>query len=241
MQKALWLSSDFALALDAAGLNNAVRISALAGGELRTQRQCGWLIRDTVPGIGTVYIKWYGAARPSVVNRVIGSQAYREWTSSLRMSELGIPQPEILAAGTRYRLCSVTGSYLVTREIPAVTSLQSWLEDSTQTHHAQTMRELAADLVAMIEKMHHGQFCHWDLKLRNILIRQQSSGRFQLIPIDATNGRRIAPWNRGHCRERDYRFLLRNSTLAPYITTARKADAQTAQHSHVVSAPASLS
>lgn len=224
MQKTHWKNSTWDHAITEARLDHADNICAWSTGQIYTRRQNGWLIRDTVKGIGTVYIKWYGLAKPSITDRIIGSRARREWMNSVRMNELGIAQPEVLCVGTRGSFCSVTGSYLITREIPEADSIKAWLENPSHASDSKSLQELTAALIVMIEKMHAGAFCHWDLKLRNILITRQQ-GDLQLLPIDSTNGRQIGSWNRRHCQKRDYRFLLADPVLGPYVERARQARA----------------
>lgn len=219
MQEIHWKNREYSAAIEAAGLDDAERIAAWSGGVRKTKRRHGWMVRDTVAGIGAVYIKWYGMAWPSVRDRIIGSRAYREWRNSVSMSEMGMGQPEFICVGTRRNWCSVSGSFLIMREIPEVKALSVWLDDEGRASDDGVMRGLAEVLVTMVETMHRGGFCHWDLKLRNILVSGNRSG-LKLLPIDATNGRRIGLWNRRHCCNRDYRFLLKDPRLGPYVAAA---------------------
>lgn len=222
MQEAHWINPEYEGAIEAAGLADADRICNWSGGKRMTRRQYGWMVRDTVAGIGVVYIKWYGSARGSLRDRFIGSRARREWVNSRWMSRLGMAQPELVSVGTRGGRLLVDGSYFVTQEAPGAVSLQDWLADGERSQDEASLKELGEALVTLIETMQEGGFCHWDLKIRNVLMAREQ-GRLQLMPIDATNGRRIGWWNRRHCRERDYRFVLRDERLRPYVTAAREA------------------
>jgi tRNA A-37 threonylcarbamoyl transferase component Bud32 len=153
---------------------------------------------------------------------MIGSRAYREWANSVRLAKLGIAQPETITVATRLAGLGVSGSFLVTREVPAAVSLEDLLNDPDNPPDDALLERLADKLAEMIRRMHGGGLCHWDLKLRNVIVSRRPDGQLVLVPIDAVNGRSIRPWNRRHCIRRDYRFLLRHPCMGPLIAARRQ-------------------
>jgi len=213
---------DLADAIAAHRLDDAETVYGWTGGEWVGARIYGSLLRDTLDGVGTVYIKRYDYDRRIAHYRLIGSRAWREWTNSGRMARLGLVQPETVVAATRIEGWGVTGSFLITREVPAAASLEQVLDDPASPPSDALLDRLADGLTAIIDRMHEGGFCHWDLKLRNILVLGSGEG-MALVPIDAVNGRWIRPWNRRHRVRRDYRFLLQHERLGPRIAARREA------------------
>ncbi len=213
-------NADFADAISAHRLDDAETVFGWTGGRSIGARRYGSLVRDTIEGIGPVYIKRYDYPWPIIRYRFGGSRAYREWVSSVRMAQLGLDQPETIVAATRMSSVGVTGSFLITREVPASRSLEEVLDDPENPPDDDLLERLAEGLIDMIRKMHAGGLCHWDLKLRNVLVSQPGDG-LVLIPIDAVNGRRMQIWNRWHRVGRDYRYLLRHKRLGPRIAAIR--------------------
>lgn len=213
---------DFTDAIAAHRLDDAETIYGWTDGEWIGARVYGSLLRATVDGIGPVYIKRYDYDRKILQYRLIGSRAYREWANSVRFEEIGIAQPETIIVATRVEGWGVTGSFLITREVPQPTSLEQLLDDAENPPSDELLGELADGLAAMIGKMHRAGLCHWDLKPRNVIVSRQG-GSLVLVPIDAVNGRRIRPWNRRHCIRRDYRFLLKHPRLGPLIASTSEA------------------
>lgn len=198
------------------GLDDLAVVYGWRGGELIGARRYGNLIRDAIDGIGPVYIKRYDYDRSILRYRLAGSRAYREWVSSVRLVALGVAQPETVVVATRIDGWGVSGSFLITREVPSARSLEDLLDRGEDAPDDELLAGLADALVAMIRRMHAGGFCHWDLKLRNVLVSRLHDD-WLVVPIDAVNGRRMRPWNRWYCTRRDYRYLLRHPRLGPLI------------------------
>ncbi len=219
--KVHYCNPRFADAVARHGLDDAETVFNWRSGEWVGARLYGSLVRDTIDGIGPVYIKRYDYDRPILQYRLIGSRAYREWVNSQRLARLGVAQPETIIAATRMNARGVTGSYLMTCEVPDSISLEQWLDDAERPPDGPALERLADGLLATIHRMHGGGLCHWDLKARNILVARPHNGMV-LMPIDAVNGRRIRRWNRWHCVHRDYRFLLRHPRLGPVLAARRE-------------------
>ncbi|MBN1344212.1 MAG: hypothetical protein JXQ73_16115 [Phycisphaerae bacterium] len=213
---------DFAGAIAAHRLDDAETVFGWQSDEWIGARLYGSLLRDTVDGIGPVYIKRYDYNRAILQYRLIGSRAYREWANSVRLARLGLPQPETITVATRLDGFGVSGSFLITREVPAAVSLEALLGDTDDPPDDRLLERLADGLTAMIRRMHDGGLCHWDLKLRNVIVSRPNNDLI-LIPIDAVNGRSIRPWNRRHAVRRDYRFLLSHPRLGPLIAARQLA------------------
>lgn len=190
-------------------------------GEVVRTRTFRWLVRDYLDGLGHVYIKRYDYPKANMRYNLIGSNAYREWTNSKRMQQLGIPQPDIMVVATRKNFWGVTGSFIITREVPTARSLDRLLEDPIDRPDDEMLETLATSLVKMIRQMHSGGFSHRDLKPRNLLISQMDT-QLKLIPIDSLNGRSLNLLTRRRCIRRDYRFLLNNAHLGQLIAAKIK-------------------
>lgn len=214
---------DFWDAIQSNGLDRMETLFCRDHGHRMSSRSSRTLWRDTIDGIGPVYMKIYSYRQASFRRRVIGSRAAREWKNSVRMRSIGLKQPETVLVATRTNHGSVNGSVLITREIPGAMSIESYLAQyGMQMEHPESSL-LIHKLLLMIKKMHDSSFCHWDLKLRNILI-VPSDQRLGLIPIDSLNGRTMYFWNRKHCVARDYRFLLHNHLVAPFFAESMAAE-----------------
>lgn len=214
--KVHYRNPEFADAIAAHRLDDAETVFGWISGEWIGARVYGSLLRDTIDGIGPVYMKRYDYDRTILTYRLIGSRARREWVNSTRLSRIGVAQPETVVVATRTAGLGVTGSFLITREVPDTTSLEQMLDDPKKPPDESLLATLSDAAVGLMQRMHDQGFCHWDLKLRNILVSRRD-GVLALIPIDAVNGRWMYPWNRRYCVRRDHRFLLRHERLGPLI------------------------
>jgi hypothetical protein len=211
---------DFADAIAAHRLDKPESIFDRYDGPWVGARTYGSLLRETIDGIGPVYIKRYDYDRAILHYRLIGSRSYREWASSVRMARIGITQPETITVASRRNRLGITGSFIITREVPMATSLESLVDNPEAPPDDALLDGLADALVHLITRMHQGGFCHWDLKPRNVIVSCPGN-ELVLIPVDAVNGRSIRPWNRRHCIHRDYRYLLSHPRLGPRMDAHR--------------------
>ena len=172
------------------------------------------VFRCYIDGIGYIYIKRYIREKSAAI--IKGSTARKEFHSSMLMQKISIPQPEIICVATGYKGFMPTGSFIITREVEDADSLRNILDHAKKHNDDEDIKKLALALKEEILTMHAHNFCHWDLKPRNILVVRNSVGT-HFVPIDSRNGRTICPWDRLFCIRRDWRFLLKEPLLAPYF------------------------
>lgn len=190
-------------------------------GEVVRKRYYRWLVRDYLDGLGHFYIKRYDYPKANMRYSFVGSNAFREWTNSIRMQQLGISQPEIVVVATRKNFWGVTGSFIITLEVASARSLDKLLEDPIDRPDDEMLDKLATSLVNLIRQMHSGGFSHRDLKPRNLLVSQLDT-QLKLIPIDSLNGLSLNLLTRRRCIRRDYRFLLNDTHLGQLIAAKIK-------------------
>ena len=177
-------------------------------------RKLTTMFRSYIDGIGYTYIKKYTKEKPSAI--IKGSSAKREFYNSTILNKIGIRQPEIICVATKYNGFMPIRSFIITKEVKHADSLWNILENAKKRNNDNGIKELALALKVEISGMHANNFCHWDLKPRNILIVRNTDGT-HFIPIDSRNGRIIRPYNRVFCIRRDCSFLLKEPLLALYL------------------------
>ncbi|MCD6404377.1 MAG: hypothetical protein J7M19_00960 [Planctomycetes bacterium] len=199
------------------GLDDAETVFSWTAGEVIQAKGYGSVVRAHLPGIGAVYIKHYRRRKRYWKTYLRPSIAHREWANSVRMQKAGIPQPEVVCAGTATGSRRKTwDSYLITREVEGASSLETVLERLGGQPDGDTVARLAQAVVNTARKMRENGFCHWDFKPRNILVVTRQDVP-TLYVIDSRSGRTIRFWNRRHCVERDYRFVLKHPLLGPEV------------------------
>jgi len=94
--------------------------------------------------------------------------AVREATALDALADLGIPVPEVLAAGSRGRFPMTTRAVLITRAMPARIDLAAWLEaEPTAARRASAMD--AAE--ALVARIHAAGWSLGGAAYRNLLVR----------------------------------------------------------------------
>jgi tRNA A-37 threonylcarbamoyl transferase component Bud32 len=117
-----------------------------------------------------VYLKHFGVRSPgrSLADSLRGSSLRREVSAWRRLSSLGVPTPEVLAAGR----CGES-EWLATRAVVDAERADLWHTRQLAAGQAgrRAIRQASAALAEMIARMHQGGVVHNDLHGGNILIR----------------------------------------------------------------------
>lgn len=217
MLRIIYINPDVRPALEEAGVLNEQAIMQWNRGERLVNKNWADMFRWTLNGVGTVYVKRYFPQRNRLLGAFRKNPAVREFKSSQRLTQLGVPQAEPLMTAVAVNRLGLPkcGLYMM-REIENAVSLDTILEEMRDAPDAALLTSIADELVRLLETMHAGAFCHWDFKPRNLLVVQAGGGPV-IIPIDARSGKIICPLHRRACVERDRRFLLREPLLAPLL------------------------
>ena len=105
--------------------------------------------------------------------------------AALRLAELGIPTPRVLAAARGIAPDGDIHDVLVTEELPS----EVCFGDKTAADLGERRAELARELVPLVFRLHENGFLHGDLSLRNWY--RAADGKWGLIDLDgAVVGRR---------------------------------------------------
>ncbi|MDQ6888142.1 MAG: lipopolysaccharide kinase InaA family protein [Gemmatimonadota bacterium] len=123
-----------------------------------------------------------GLLAPLTGERFLGAtRAPHELRTSLRLTRLGVPTPEILAYAT-YPAGSVFRSAdVVTREVHGGQDLAEALIDAED---ADSRRELLAATVALLALLASAGVRHPDLNLKNVLVRRDDDGQLEALLLD---------------------------------------------------------
>ena len=220
MLKIDYINPAYQPALQQAGVLNDGAILAWNHGRCISKRGRGDLFRANLDSIGPVYIKRYIPQKERFLRTFRTSQALLEYRNSAAMATLGIPQAEpVLAAAVSNRLGMTACGIYIMREVENAVSLDNILEQMQDAPDHTLLKAIVQELITLVDRMHRGNFCHWDLKPRNLLVTQQSDGPV-LIPIDSRSGRRMNILTRRACIARDYRFLICEPLLRAFLIEA---------------------
>lgn len=217
MLKILYIHPDCKADLTRAGLLTDAAVLGWDRGERIVYKNWADMFRWSLEGLGTVYVKRYFPQR----NRLFGvfrkNLAVREFRSSQALLQLGIPQAEPVFCGVvRGRSGLVRCGIYIMRQVEGAESLDVILDRMRQSPDEKRLARIAEEVSRLLTIMHRGNFCHWDLKPRNLLVSERGDS-ILITPIDARSGRRMTVFRRRTCIERDRRFLLREPLLAPYL------------------------
>jgi hypothetical protein len=215
--KIYYINPKYQAALEEAGVLKDAAILAWDHGRQIVVKNWADVFYAKMDGIGAVYVKRYFPQRNRLFGAFRNQLGLREYRSSAVMAQLGIAQPEpVLAAAVRNRLGQPVCGIYIMREVENAVSLDKILERMQDAPDQALLEAIADRLIELLDRMHGGNFCHWDLKPRNLLVTQTADGPV-LTPIDSRSGRRMNPLNRRAYIARDYRFLLREPMLEPFL------------------------
>jgi hypothetical protein len=134
------------------------------------------------------HLKYYplNNARAFLRQVVRPSKARSEYERTLTVAQRGVPTLEPLAYGECGR--AVQASYLISRTLPDVCSLDTFLETGLlslpMTQQRAVRHSLAVLLGQFVARMHHAGIVHHDLHPGNLLFRLDPDGTPQVFLID---------------------------------------------------------
>lgn len=103
------------------------------------------------------------------------------------LAELGIPTLEVLAMGERRHYGRLVAAFIVTRGVEPSADLEKFAAgqwyDMPEPQRSQTYLKISESLLAQLKIAHTHNFCHHDLKWRNILVQRTDNG-YNTVWID---------------------------------------------------------
>jgi len=175
MNEELWIHADFARPFRDA--NFASFSDFMTRGErvrrVGDKENVRIRLETTTPPL-TVYLKRHGPANPPP-GRV-------ERENHLRVSSLGIPVPEVVAAGW-----GPAGSFVATAEVRGGIPLDSFLEGKLSLavgrEELRRKREILKALSGLVRALHDAGLCHRDFYLCHVLIVPEAGDSLTLIDL----------------------------------------------------------
>jgi hypothetical protein len=143
-------------------------------------------IRDRV-----YYVKRYSGGRKHRWRGFRRSPPDAERRNLSFFQRLRIPVPSVVAVGSERHHARFVRGALVTEEVPQAETLRMRLFGKTGPTPTSPPSQLLEKLASYVRRMHSLGFVHRDLKLRNILVRQQAGD--EVYFLDCPIGR-VLPW-----------------------------------------------
>jgi tRNA A-37 threonylcarbamoyl transferase component Bud32 len=166
-----------------------------------------WVYRLTLSDGRPVVVKVFRvrSLRDRLKERLLGSKAEAEMTTSRRLRAMGLPASHAVAVGRPLdRRASVRG-YLVIEAAPHVIGCNRYLRrmgDPASPADLERMLDFARRLARFVRRLHETGVRHGDLHAGNILVRQDAAGGEEpFLLIDVQNIRIGRPPGRRHRAE----------------------------------------
>ncbi len=156
-------------------------------GEVVSKGPVNEVVHTSVRGVG-YYVKRYRSGGKWLRRWLGSSRARAEWQNLRLFHELGIPTPPLIAFGEQRGLHGERRGVLVLREqadtVDLATLARSGCPELKSRSWVQRVGRQVADAV---RKLHSNNFCHNDLKWRNILVTRDAAPAVYFI--DCPGGR----------------------------------------------------
>lgn len=183
--------------LRAAGIRTGGAWTGLRAGEVVSASPLTNAFRIVLDDGETVYFKRYVYRdRPDRFYWLVPSKAIIEAWAYGQFAGLGIPTIEPVAVGEIRRFGRAMAAFIVTREEPAASSLETYAaREWAGLHPDDRWREaqaVADALIPQLRKAHRAGVYHHDLKWRNVLVKRRDD-RYETYWIDAPRARRGRP------------------------------------------------
>ncbi len=154
-------------------------------GELVSKGPTNEVVRTSVHGVG-YYVKryWCGGIW---LRRCLGrSRARAEWRNLRLFNALDIPTPPVVAFGEQWGLSGERRGVLVTREQANAVDLAALARTGGPELQSRFwVQRVAHQIAGAVRKLHNNNFCHNDLKWRNILVTRQAAPTVYFIDCPA--------------------------------------------------------
>jgi tRNA A-37 threonylcarbamoyl transferase component Bud32 len=194
-------SIDDAPLVKALGLDVPSRVAAWSRGEVVSASSFVTVYRFRAPEAGGAlfFLKVYRYRR---IKRIVTSlwrrsHALVEDAALRHLRDVGLPAVEPVVAGSHRRGLVLESAYVLTRGVEGAVGLDAFLEGFFAGPRTPTWavrrRRLLDDLADLVRRMHEAHFFHYDLKFRNILVRESEAGDLTWFLIDFPKGRLISP------------------------------------------------
>ena len=174
--------------------------------------------RALLPGGPELFVKRYNyqGFLYALKDVLRSSRSQRAWIAANGLVARGIPTATPVAYLERRRLGVLLESYLITEEVEGEGLREFARRSRASGASLDEKRQVTREVAALVRRMHEKGVSHRDLKGRNILIRQESPGRFRpfLLDLDGVQFGR-AGWQR---RARDLARLSWDFRDHPAVT-----------------------
>jgi len=136
----------------------------------------------------TYYVKTFHG-KGNRIQHLLGRSRYQRELRNLQyFASLGLATPELVAHGLQSKLGLLRRAVMVTREVPGALDLEQYLSAGRLYVNGQAAaRSILHQLATATRSLHDRGFYHWDLKARNILVRNTEQGP-QLLFFDCPRG-----------------------------------------------------
>lgn len=124
------------------------------------------------------------------LGKVFGSIFYKKRRSLHEIyineiaSQKGVPSAEVIAIITRKLWGVFYRTDLISKEIPGAVDVAQFLKDSSLKKISACKKSIIFILAQLIRDMHDAGIYHADLHLKNILLKEESNGKFHAYIID---------------------------------------------------------
>jgi len=103
------------------------------------------------------------------------------------LKRIGIPTLDVLAIGERRHFGRLVAGFIVTRSIESSSDLESFAKeqwyDMPEPQRSQAYSQISESILQQVKVAHENNFCHKDLKWRNILVTK-TNNRYATTWID---------------------------------------------------------
>lgn len=156
-------------------------------GELISKGPTNEVVRTSLHGVG-YYVKRYRRGGKWLRRWLGSSRARAEWQNLRLFNDLGIPTPPLVAFGEQRDLRGEQRGVLVLREQPSTVDLATLARGGCPELKSRSwVQGVAHQIAEAVRKLHNNNFCHNDLKWRNILVTRDAAPAVYFI--DCPSGR----------------------------------------------------
>lgn len=156
-------------------------------GEAVSKGPVNEVVHTSVQGVG-YYVKRYRSGGKWLRRWLGASRARAEWQNLCLFNQLGIPTPPLVAFGEQRGLNGERRGVLVLREQADTVDLATLARTGCQELKSRSwVQGVARQIADAVRKLHDNNFCHNDLKWRNILVTRH--GAPTVYFIDCPSGR----------------------------------------------------
>ena len=154
------------------------------GGVKRSVNRC---YRITLDCGQVIYFKRYFYRKPKPQFWMMPSKAVIEAWGYQQLRGMELTTPDVIAYGEFRKFGRLYSAFIVSLEVPNTVDMEQFARDTwydmPEPKRSQTYLQISESILKQLKIAHENNFCHKDLKWRNILI-QESPGGYTTTWID---------------------------------------------------------